>query len=115
MFPTYDIKSYDIHSATCGQELIDIHKGLKSPIAVGIYGYFLYGNSSYTLEVYRKPKKYPYVVIDEKVPSTETDDVEANMKTAKASLSQLEKKKYKATIKANSVFSLLEILQLMFL
>nr|CAI5866161.1 unnamed protein product [Callosobruchus analis] len=115
MFPTYDIKSYDIHSATCGQELIDIHEGLKSPIAVGIYGYFLYGNSSYTLEVYRKPKKYPYVVIDDKVPSTESDVSEVNIKTAKASLSQLEKKKYKATIKANSVFSLLEILQLMFL
>ncbi|VEN42671.1 unnamed protein product [Callosobruchus maculatus] len=114
MFPTYEIKSYDIHSATCGQELINIHDGLKSPIAVGIYGYFLYGNSSYILEVYRKPQRYPYVVIDEKVPSTEPNEAEAKMKNAKASLSQIERK-YKTAVKANSALSLLEILQLMFL
>ncbi|CAH2012242.1 unnamed protein product [Acanthoscelides obtectus] len=112
MFPTYDVKSYDIHSATCGQEVIQIHEGFKSPIAVGIYGYFPYGNSSYILEVYREPKKYSHAIIDDMVPS----EVEGGIRNAEQGpLPKPLKKKYKDTIKTNSVFALLEVLQLMFL
>ncbi|KAK7601193.1 hypothetical protein V9T40_008634 [Parthenolecanium corni] len=37
--PSYDINSYLLHSATCGDDVIHVHKSLKRPIYVSVFGH----------------------------------------------------------------------------
>ncbi|XP_018324798.1 UPF0669 protein v1g209471 [Agrilus planipennis] len=50
--PGYEPSLYDLHSATCGIDIIEIPKSFKRPIGVGLYGHFLHNISKYVLEVY---------------------------------------------------------------
>ncbi|KAJ8980310.1 hypothetical protein NQ317_005231 [Molorchus minor] len=55
MVPTYDPDTYDLHSATCGLDIVEVPDSFKSPISIGIYGYSAYEESGYSLEVFKAP------------------------------------------------------------
>jgi hypothetical protein len=45
-------ENYDVMSATCGVDVIELSAELKRPVGVGIFGHPFYEVSVYTLEVY---------------------------------------------------------------
>lgn len=47
--PTYN--DYDLKSATCGEDTIDIHPKLPRPVTIGVYGYPLRDRTRYILHV----------------------------------------------------------------
>lgn len=49
--PSYVLSEYCLHSASCGQDRIDIPSTFKRPIGVAVYGHILYPNSTYRLKV----------------------------------------------------------------
>ncbi|XP_044763650.1 UPF0669 protein C6orf120 homolog [Coccinella septempunctata] len=49
--PTYEPEKYDLHSATCGEDAIEIPKSFKRPIIIGIYGNSMYETTGFMLKV----------------------------------------------------------------
>lgn len=49
--PTFDPDTYCLQSATCGVDSVDIPKGFKRPVGIGVYGHPSHESSSYLLEV----------------------------------------------------------------
>ncbi|XP_075677938.1 uncharacterized protein LOC142645500 [Dermatophagoides pteronyssinus] len=48
---TFDIYSYDLHSATCGQDIVYIDNYIRRPFCIGIYAHFTYDVCRYQLTV----------------------------------------------------------------
>lgn len=53
--PTYEPNSYILHSATCGVDTVHVHKRLKRPIYVSVYGHPSYKVSVYELSIISRP------------------------------------------------------------
>ncbi|XP_045468323.1 UPF0669 protein C6orf120 homolog isoform X1 [Harmonia axyridis] len=51
--PTYEPDTYDLHAATCGEDVIEIPKSFKRPIIIGIYGNSIYETTNFKLRVER--------------------------------------------------------------
>lgn len=49
--PTYEPDSYMLHSATCGDDFIHIHKKLKRPIYVSVFGHSSFEISIFYLKI----------------------------------------------------------------
>ncbi|CAG9767621.1 unnamed protein product [Ceutorhynchus assimilis] len=119
MYPTYDADSYKLHSATCGQDIIEIPESFEYPLAVGIYGHAEY--SVFTLEIWDVPNyeyKNKYWLLVTKDAPTNIDETTRNEDTNKKTNNKpiSKKKKAKSTSStASSIFSLLEVIQLIFL
>ncbi|XP_046916661.2 uncharacterized protein LOC124497096 [Dermatophagoides farinae] len=47
----FDIYSYDIHSATCGQDSVYVDSHIRRPFCIGIYAHFTHEVCRYQLEV----------------------------------------------------------------
>ncbi|KAL3271408.1 hypothetical protein HHI36_021889 [Cryptolaemus montrouzieri] len=54
--PTYEPDTYDLHSASCGEDVINVPKSFKRPIVIGIYGNTGYEVTKYQLRVEVLPK-----------------------------------------------------------
>jgi len=125
MYPTYHPESYTLHSATCGEDIIVVPESFESPIAVGVFGHA--ESSFYSLEIYENPNApSPYkqwVSIHNEVESlkgvnkqgSNIDINTNNDKKRSNSNPSLKKKKSKSNSNISSIFSVLEILQLIFL
>ncbi|KAJ8964824.1 hypothetical protein NQ314_004632 [Rhamnusium bicolor] len=122
MIPTYDPDSYDLHSATCGQDIIEIPSSFKSPISVGIYGHSAYEDSSYTLEVFKAPaveneQSSSFLIIEEGN-AEGTPEIKVVPKDDKGKLSirtKTKKKLHNVSAKVGGIFSLFEIIEMIFL
>lgn len=124
MYPSYDPDSYSLHSATCGDEIIEIPESYDSPLALGVYGY---AESSYfILDVYENPDipyPYRYVVMEMATSnpkeSQKDNDGQQSIKSAKDDSENqrrsLKRKRTKNSSSIPSIFSILEVLQLIFL
>jgi hypothetical protein len=51
LHPSYNLSEYCLHSASCGQDRIDIPSSFKRPIGVAVYAHILHPISTYTLTV----------------------------------------------------------------
>lgn len=51
LHPSYNLSEYCLHSASCGQDRVDIPSVFKRPIGVAVYGHMLYPVSTYKLTV----------------------------------------------------------------
>lgn len=51
LHPSYNTSEYCLHSATCGDDRVDIPSSFLRPIGVAVYGHALYPNSTYQLTV----------------------------------------------------------------
>lgn len=51
LHPSYNSSEYCLHSATCGQDRVDIPSGYQRPIGVGVYGHVLYPSTTFQLTV----------------------------------------------------------------
>lgn len=49
--PTFDPETYCLQSSTCGIDSVDIPKGFRRPVGIGVYGHPSHESSSYLLEV----------------------------------------------------------------
>lgn len=49
--PKPDYENYDLHSATCGQDVVTIPKDFKRPVGIGIFGHVYHPVSKYVLTV----------------------------------------------------------------
>ncbi|XP_065219690.1 UPF0669 protein C6orf120 homolog [Planococcus citri] len=61
--PTYEPNSYILHSATCGIDRVHVHRRIKRPIYVSVYGHPSYKVSVYELSIIDRP-------------STQDDDID---------------------------------------
>ncbi|XP_066260659.1 DNA mismatch repair protein Mlh1-like [Euwallacea similis] len=123
MYPTYIPDTYALHSATCGEEIIEIPESLPSPLSVGIYGYA--DSSFFVLDVYENPNvPYSYkhwVTIEQdnghydtlKEGNENNDNI--NNKNAEILKKNSKKKRSKTNSNIPSIFSVLEVLQMIFL
>ncbi|KAL1490443.1 hypothetical protein ABEB36_013135 [Hypothenemus hampei] len=108
--PTYDPETYSMHSATCGSEILDIEESIQTPLSIGVYGYA--ESSVYLLELYENINVlYPFkkeISIEEnlEVPRDRT-----NEEKTKQVQSKMKNKNY---LGLPDVFSILEVLQLIF-
>ncbi|KAG5896896.1 hypothetical protein JTB14_033534 [Gonioctena quinquepunctata] len=116
MYPSYSLDSYDLHSATCGQDVIVIPSEFESPISVGIYGHPAYESSSFLLEIFglSEEGENSFVIIDD-VPHRKSSNG-ANQGTKIKPKPRLGKKIVQSySHKIGGLFSLFEIIQLIFL
>lgn len=49
--PTFDPETYCLQSSTCGVDSVDIPKGFRRPVGIGVYGHPSHESSNYLLEV----------------------------------------------------------------
>ncbi|XP_018577448.1 UPF0669 protein C6orf120 homolog isoform X2 [Anoplophora glabripennis] len=122
MIPTYDPDTYDLHSATCGQDVIEISSNFKSPISVGIFGHSAYDESSYTLEIFKNPMEdgeqvSSFLIIEEgnKEGVPEIKVIPKDDKGKLSIKSKTKKKLQNVSAKVSGIFSLFEIIELIFL
>lgn len=59
--PDYEPEKYDLHSASCGIDIVYIPNSFKRPIGIGVYGHPSYENSTYLLEIYYDTEIEEYV------------------------------------------------------
>ncbi|KAH1024802.1 hypothetical protein HUJ05_004236 [Dendroctonus ponderosae] len=118
--PTYDPETYSLHSATCGDDVVEVPESFEFPLAVGVYGYA--ETSVFLLQVQENPS-FPYAhkrwvvikkeLLDVKEPASEevgnSDSAEAAFKH------RVKKKRSKRSSSMSSIYSVLEVLQLIFL
>ncbi|CAH1102660.1 unnamed protein product [Psylliodes chrysocephalus] len=119
VFPTFYPESYDLHSATCGTEVIEIPLSFKSPIAVGVYGHSAHELSVFVLEIFRNPKsdiKTFAIIVDELPQSVKEQNSIPTEDKAKNPKSKTNKRKTESVASnVNGFFSLFEIIGLIFL
>ncbi|KAJ8920919.1 hypothetical protein NQ315_015712 [Exocentrus adspersus] len=122
MVPTYAPETYDLHSATCGRDTIEIPSNFKSPLSVGIFGHPAYDESSYTLEVFKNPtednEQTSSFLIIEEGNKDGVPEIKVSLKDEKGKLtvkSKTKKKSHNVSAKVGGIFSLFEILELIFL
>lgn len=51
LHPSYNTSEYCLHSATCGQDRVDIPSSFQRPIGVGVYGHVLHPSTTFQLTV----------------------------------------------------------------
>ena len=49
--PTFDLDKYDLQSASCGEDKVEVPKLFRRPVGVGIYGHISRKESKYRLSV----------------------------------------------------------------
>ncbi|XP_030757803.1 UPF0669 protein C6orf120 homolog [Sitophilus oryzae] len=120
MYPTFDADTYTLHSATCGQDIIEVPEIVQVPLAVGIYGYS--EMSEFILEVHENlNSSYPYkqwAIIQEEgdVQSIKPEkNTEGTNKRDTISQVPKKKKRRKTDSDFSTIFSILEVLELIFL
>ncbi|XP_072031101.1 UPF0669 protein C6orf120 homolog [Amphiura filiformis] len=45
LHPTFELDNFDVHSVTCGDDIVDIPESYKRPVGIGIYGHPRYVQS----------------------------------------------------------------------
>ncbi|KAF7269079.1 UPF0669 protein C6orf120 homolog [Rhynchophorus ferrugineus] len=114
LLPTYE--SYLLSSATCGMDIIEVPESLRPPITIGIYGYA--ETTDFIFDVFENINTdYPnriWAIIDQKININRGDKTDSTKETIKSDPT-IKKKQKKATSDGSAIFSLLEILQLIFL
>ncbi|CAG9863522.1 unnamed protein product [Phyllotreta striolata] len=125
VYPTFYPDNYDLHSATCGLDSIEIPSNFETPIAVGIYGHSGHEVSNYVLEVYKNPRTegQAFAVILDELPESKEDsnsnyrkdDEGESSRKQRDKDSERKKKAKQAASTAIGFSSLLEIIGLIFL
>lgn len=117
--PTYEPDKYDLHSATCGIDTVEIPKNFKRPVGIGIYGHPSYENSTYILEVYydrdqSEPDVFSSLTNDLTVEdNTILDNMNGDDERDEVSFNGIKKYRIKGKLLAG-MWSLLEIFDLLF-
>ena len=47
LHPTYELDNFDLQSATCGEDVVEIPESFKRPVGIGIYGHPRHRESTY--------------------------------------------------------------------
>ncbi|XP_050309952.1 UPF0669 protein C6orf120 homolog [Anthonomus grandis grandis] len=122
--PTFEPETYFQHSATCGEDVIELPESSNTPLAIGLYGYG--EENSFLLEIYENlkfPSVYkPWIILEQEIITNNKKASDEN--TAEDSYppsdnnnkKMLKKKKQpKNASNLSSLFSILEIFELIFL
>ncbi|XP_050504117.1 UPF0669 protein C6orf120 homolog [Diabrotica virgifera virgifera] len=117
VFPTYYPDTYDLHSATCGTDNVEIPLNFKSPIAVGVYGHSAHEVSNFILQVLKNPEAdRAFAIIEDELPQEMKDSIQVPNEIKFKNVKQKIKKKHHQSAQRPSGFeSLFEIIGLIFL
>ncbi|XP_057652406.1 UPF0669 protein C6orf120 homolog [Diorhabda carinulata] len=115
LFPTYYPDTYDLHSATCGIDIVEVPLSFKSPISVGIYGHSAHESSKYILQIFKHPEadRAFAIIEDELIQDTTQKVVNGDLKTknnkikGKKNIQQVAKK-------VDGMHYLFELMELLF-